>query len=184
MILLVVLAGCDATPEPEGADDPVGTEAGPEERDPMAASLPVEVSLEIADLSPPPAADDGALTADVEAARAVLRDYYAAINASDYDRAYARWGDGGRSSGQTYLEFVAGFGATAAVSVELGEAGRVEGAAGSRYVRIPVVVQARRDDGRRQRFEGSYTLRRSVVDGASPAQRSWHLYDAELRQVQ
>ena len=34
-----------------------------------------------------------------EEAAAVIRTYYAAINALDYPRAYALWSDGGRSSG-------------------------------------------------------------------------------------
>jgi hypothetical protein len=110
----------------------------------------------------------------------VVRGYYAGIEAHDYRRAYALWGDGGRASGQTYQQFRAGFARTAHVEVEVGEPGRVEGAAGSRYVEVPVVVRARTVDGETQRFEGTYTLRRTVVDGATPAQRHWHLFSADL----
>lgn len=126
----------------------------------------------------------GEVTADdVGAALAVLRDYYAAIEARDYRGAYARWGDGGASSGQTYDEFAAGFAETAHVEVEIGTPGRVEAAAGSRYVEIPVVIRAVERDGTRQRFEGTYTLQRSVVDGATDAQRRWHLYRGAIRRV-
>jgi len=55
----------------------------------------------------------------------------------------------------------------------------VEGAAGSRYVTIPVTVRAETTTGREQRFVGSYTLRRSVVDGATPD----HRQDAPRRAI-
>lgn len=113
----------------------------------------------------------------------VVRRYYAAIDARDFRRAYRLWGDDGAASGQTFEEFAAGFAETARVEVEIGEAGRVEGAAGSRYVVIPVVILAETTSGEPQRFEGTYTLRRSVVDGASPAQRRWHLYSADVARV-
>lgn len=119
--------------------------------------------------------------ADASAARRVLQKYYADIEAGEYRRAYERWGDGGRSSHQTFDEFRTGFAHTAHVEVQFRPAGRVEGAAGSRFVEIPVVILAISDSGAAQRFEGSYTLRRVVVDGATAAQRRWHLYDAEIR---
>ena len=65
----------------------------------------------------------------------------------------------------------------------MGEPGRVEGAAGSRYVEVPVTVRARTADGEEQVFEGSLTLRRAVVDGATPEQRRWRLYTADVARV-
>lgn len=114
----------------------------------------------------------------------VIRRYYEAINSGDYHTAYALWGDDGPPNGQTFEVFQAGFRETAQVNVEVGEPGRIEGAAGSRYVEIPVVVRARTKAGAAQRFEGTYTLRRVVVEGATPAQQRWHFYQADLRQVQ
>jgi hypothetical protein len=113
----------------------------------------------------------------------VIRRYYVAIAAGAYERAYALWGNDGAASGQTLEEFEAGFARTARVEVEVGEPGRVEPAAGSRYVEIPVIVRAVTVDGEEQHFEGTYTLRRSVVDGASEEQRRWHLYSAEIARV-
>lgn len=111
----------------------------------------------------------------------VLRRYFVAIDARDYAAAYALWASGGAASGQTLEEFAAGFAETERVRAEIGEPGRVEGAAGSRYVTVPVSVHATTVHGETQRFEGSYTLRRSVVDGATPEQRSWRIYSAEVR---
>lgn len=110
----------------------------------------------------------------------VIRAYYAAIDARDFRRAYGLWARGGEASGKRYDEFVAGFAQTASAAVEIGDPGQVEGAAGSRYIEIPVVVRAFTTDGSAQRFVGSYTLRRTVVDGATPAQQRWQLYSAKI----
>jgi hypothetical protein len=117
------------------------------------------------------------------AAADVIRRYYAAIDARDYRQAYALWGNGGAASSQTFEQFRAGFANTVHVEVAIGEVGQVEGAAGSRYVDVPVVVRATTKEGEAQRFEGSYTLRRTVVDGSTDAQRRWHIYSAKLAQT-
>jgi len=114
---------------------------------------------------------------------AVLRDYYAAIGAQDYARAHALWSDGGRASGQTLEQFAAGFANTASIVAEPGEPGRVEPAAGSRYIEVPVSITATRDDGSVHRYLGNYTLRRAVVDGASAGQRAWRIATADIREV-
>jgi len=86
--------------------------------------------------------------------------------------------------GRSYAQFAAGFDSTESVDVRLGAAGRIEGAAGSRFVTVPVEIDSRLRNGTRQRFTGTYTLRRVEVPGASVAQRRWHLYAANIRQVQ
>lgn len=110
----------------------------------------------------------------------VLEDYYRAISARDYKRAYRAWGENG-PPGQDYETFVKGFEHTASVAVKTGTPSRVEAAAGSRYVTVPVTITATTTSGEREGFEGTYTLRRSVVDGATDAQRRWHLYKASIR---
>lgn len=119
-------------------------------------------------------------SSSAQAATDVIRRYYAAIDAGEYRAAYALWADGGARSGQSYEEFAAGFAGTTSVEVDVGDAGRVEGAAGSRYVTVPVEIRAATADGRTQRLSGSYTLRMSVVDGATEAQRSWRIHAAEI----
>lgn len=134
------------------------------------------------------ATDGGAPPSDSAAegwrgAAEVVRRYYAAIDSRDYAAAYALWGDGGRASGKSRSEFEAGFARTASVRVAIGDSGHMEGAAGSRYATVPVTVDAVQRDGTRQRFAGSYVLRRAVVDGATAEQRSWHIYTARLTAV-
>jgi hypothetical protein len=114
-------------------------------------------------------------------ALAVVRAYYGAINAADYARAHALWATG--ASGQTLDQFAQGFADTASVVVDVESPGRIEGAAGSRYIEVPVAVEARQRDGGVRRFVGAYTLRRSVVDGASEAQRQWRIASADIREV-
>ena len=43
------------------------------------------------------------------------------------------------------------------------------------------IVSYETTSGKNQRFEGTYVLRRSVVDGATPDARGWYLYLATLR---
>ena len=122
----------------------------------------------------------GGTGSDAAEARGILEEYYSAINAGDYRRAFLLWGDSGRSSHQAFEDFRSGYAHTARVELEVGPAGRIEGAAGSRFVEFPVAIVATADSGMTQRFEGTYTLRRVVVDGASEAQRRWHLNSASL----
>ncbi|ANC87639.1 nuclear transport factor 2 family protein [Sphingomonas sp. NIC1] len=116
-----------------------------------------------------------------QAAADVVRRYYAAINARDYATAWTQWGDDGRP-GQTFKGFEQGFAKTRATRVTIGTLPPAEGAAGSVYQTVPVTVEATTDGGARQRFAGSYVVRRvNGVDGASAAQLRWHLDSATLK---
>lgn len=114
---------------------------------------------------------------------AVIRSYYEAINSGDFDRAYALWSDGGRSSGKSPQQFATGFADTTGVSVEMQTPGNVDAAAGSRYIEVPVTITATHRDGSQHRFAGKYVLRRAVVDGATPEQRQWRIASADLGEV-
>lgn len=120
-------------------------------------------------------------TEDANAAANVIRDYYSAINERRYEDAYHLWGSGGAASGQTLETFRDGFASTTSVEVRIGISGPIEGAAGSRYVEIPVWIAAVAKDGLRQSFSGTYTMRRAVVDGATAEQRAWRIYSAKVR---
>jgi hypothetical protein len=114
---------------------------------------------------------------------AVVRGYYAAIDARQYAHAYALWSGGGSASGQSPEQFAAGFADTTDVVVEPGAPGRLDAAAGSRFIEVPVSVRATREDGSVHRYAGSYTLRRAVVDGATAEQRAWRIASADIREV-
>jgi hypothetical protein len=136
------------------------------------------------DLSPAPNAGGAsspsdAATADTAPA-SVVRRYYAAIDAGKYEEAYALWSRGGAASGKTLDEFKSGFTATRSVRATVTDSVRLEGAAGSQFATVPVTVDATLKTGATQHFTGEYTMRRSMVDGATAAQRTWHIYAARL----
>ncbi|HET9602918.1 MAG TPA: hypothetical protein VFO96_01410 [Gemmatimonadales bacterium] len=156
LILTLALAACGPRPAPQASADSA------------VAGMP--------DTIPHPPAADSTDPAQV------IQSYYDAINRRDFRTAFMLWSDSGRASGKTLQQFEAGFAGTDSSRVEVGEAGRVEGAAGSRYVEVPVTIRAWRREGSRQTFTGSYVLRRAVVDGATDAQRKWHLYSADIHE--
>lgn len=152
--MVVLIYGCGNTPPPDAH-----TNAGD-----SAADSPDSLAGE-AELEPP---------------ESVLLRYYRAIDAGNYRQAYSLWGDSGRASGQKFEQFRDGFRNTASVEVRIGVRGRIEGAAGSRYVEVPVEVEAVTSTGGVQRFTGTYTLRRAVVEGANDEQMRWHIYAADV----
>jgi len=125
-------------------------------------------------LPPTPAAETS-----VAAAMQVVRNYYAAVSGHDYRAAYRLW-----HGTQSYARFRSGYAATRSARVTFLKPGDAEGAAGSVYVELPVRVDATLRSGKRQRFTGSYTLRRvNDIDGSTAAQRRWHIESAHLKQV-
>lgn len=112
----------------------------------------------------------------------LIRNYYRWINQKKYEGAFGIWEkreDGNAANGQSFEKFKNGFGDTAAVSVEIGEPGEIEGAAGSNYVEIPVVISAMTKSGQAQKFAGTYTMRSSNMAD----DRSWYIYSAKVRKV-
>lgn len=70
-------------------------------------------------------------------------------------------------------------------AVELGEPGRMEGAAGSIYIEIPARVTATLDSGETQRLGGTVVLRRvNGVPGSTAEQRRWHVENVDLKPVE
>jgi len=119
-----------------------------------------------------------------QAAVQAIRDYYSSISNQDYRRAYSAWDRDGAASQQSFEQFKQGFVNTASTAVEVGTPGRLDGAASSSYIEVPVTVSATTTTGTPQRFRGSYILRRvNGVSGSAPDQPGWHLYSANLTQV-
>jgi hypothetical protein len=110
----------------------------------------------------------------------VVRRYYAAIRSGQYDSAYVMWDAAGKASAQTPEQFARGFAQTAQTFVSIGDSVTIEGAAGSQYATVPVRVEAVLRNGAAQHFSGTYTLRRAMVDGATPEQQRWRIYSAHL----
>lgn len=135
-----------------------------------------------AEVAPAIAAEPGE-PATPSAAKQVVVDYYAAIDAGDYPKAYALWSDKGAASGQTFEHFSGGYANTKSVRAVVGEPTDDEGTAGSRYIQVPVELSALQRDGSERRYRGRFTLRAVVVDGASDEQQRWHLASAEMQRI-
>ncbi|MCU7825221.1 DUF4352 domain-containing protein [Kitasatospora sp. DSM 101779] len=89
------------------------------------------------------------------APRQVVEDYYAAINARDYARA---WALGGRNLAPSYGQFVNGFAGTAAdvltVTAVHGDT-------------VSVLLDALQTDGTHRHYAGTYTVRNGVIVAAT-----------------
>jgi hypothetical protein len=174
------ITGMPDTPGP-GNIEPSGDVPAP----PVTVLLPEDADVAIAgsDAANPETTgvDVPAAEPTAEDAVALVRNYYAAIESRDYDRAYVMWADG--ANRQTPEQFAAGFATTAHVAATIDAPGRMEAAAGSRYIEIPVAIESAQQDGSVRRYVGAYSLRRAVVDGATPEQRQWRIASADIREV-
>ena len=112
----------------------------------------------------------------------LIRNHYRWINQKKYEGAFNIWEkreDGNAANGQSFEKFESGFSDTATVSVEIGEPGEIEGAAGSNYIEIPVVISAMTKSGHAQKFAGTYTMRSSNMAD----DKSWYIYSAKVWKV-
>jgi len=125
---------------------------------------------------------EGKFTPDsAQGAANVVQIYYASIEGGKYAAARALWGSNGTDSKQSPAAFAAGFAKYKEYHANIGGPGEIEGAAGSRYVSVPVQVYARLKDGRPDYQTGEIVLRRTEVDGATAEQRKWHIYSIDLK---
>jgi len=181
---LIALAACGPS---ANTASPTSTPAAPDASvaaitEPQASPVPAAIMDKAeGDLTAPDQDPKAAsMAATPEAAEDTVRRYYEAINDKDYPLAYAQWGNDGAASRQSYEVFSKGYGKTASVQAQVGKAFDQEGAAGSRYIRVPVELAAAQTDGSVRHYRGSFTLRAVMADGATPEQRRWHLDSAEL----
>lgn len=164
-----------ATPQVPHASDQSAAAAAAPVVAPATTASPQEPATQTK-----PAGSDLATPA---AARQVVIDYYMAIDARDYAKAYALWSDEGAASGQSYEHFSGGYANTRSVKASVGEPGDEEGAAGSRFIQVPVELKSLQRDGSERTYRGRFTLRAVMADGASEKQRHWHLASAEMQRL-
>jgi hypothetical protein len=121
-----------------------------------------------------------------EAAAALVETYFSLVEAGRYAPARALYGDKGERSGKTSEEFAADYRRYRDYHAEIGNPGRIEGAAGSLYVAVPVRVHGRLADGTPIDQKGEATVRRvnGNIPGATAEQRRWHLNDIALGEAE
>jgi len=110
-----------------------------------------------------------------EDAAATVRAYLAALAQRDFRQAMALWEPGADAAAVDSASFARAHGDTTVSEFEVGAPGGVEGAAGSRYVMVPVVLHGSAPDRPPLLLHGHVTLRRSVVDGATEGARHWRI---------
>ena len=177
--------GAIGTPDPDQGRETVDPQDSaadldglPEEHDAISRNMHrADQSIDV--YEPPDAPEEPGANEAV----ATVREYYAALDSGSFARAYRSWSGGGAATGQSPQQFADSFAGTAAQSVEFMTPGRIDAAAGSHYIEVPVMIEATRRDGSVQRYAGAYTLRRAVADGASAEQSAWRIVSADLREV-
>jgi hypothetical protein len=105
----------------------------------------------------------------------LLASYYDAVNRQDYQRAWDYWESPPNPS---YQDFVQGYADTGSVLLVLRPPTSFEGAAGSVYTAIPVLLSATHLDSSEHNYVGCFVLRRPNV--GDPSIQEWSLYDASL----
>ena len=186
---LVLLAGCKGAPqenESGAADEGWNiTDIPADER--AAANAPA------GELVPPAPGELGGLPDDRrplsegpiapssgQAAAQVVQSYYALLESGREAQAWKLWSDGAPARAASAEAFARQFDRYADYHAQIGAPGRVEGAAGSLYVEVPVVIYGRLKSGAEIHESGTATLRRvNDVPGSTEEQRSWRIYKIE-----
>ena len=159
LLPLFLLPACGEAPEPPPAEPKAQPPAAPVSPPPPPSA-------------PPAAADTP--EAEGEDARAVLRRYYALIEAGDLEEAWAmRSGDAaGFARFRETFEGYASYRANVGLPSEAVESG------GWLHVEVPVMITGRRRGGAPVGTAGSVSMRRAAPDNeaAPPRHRGWHIF--------
>ena len=178
VIPMAALAACSQqTQQNNVADEP-------------ASNLPDDNALAPeAPLNPPAPGEPGGLPDDrtpisegpieansAQGAGQVIQRYFALLESGKADEADGLWS----GSGTTH-EFASQLARYGEVHANIGAPGKLEGAAGSIYVDVPVQLYGRLKDGKQFNSRGTMTLRRvNDVPGSTDEQRRWHIYKADF----
>lgn len=117
-----------------------------------------------------------------QAAAQVVQSYYALLESGRETQAWTLWSDGAPGRAASAEAFAEQFDRYADYHAQIGAPGQVEGAAGSLYVEVPVVIYGRLKSGAEVHEKATATLRRvNDVPGSTEAQRSWRIYKIETK---
>jgi hypothetical protein len=108
----------------------------------------------------------------------VVQVYAASLGQKDYAKAYAQL----RNPPIGLVEFTQGFAKYHQYNMQVGAPGMPEGAAGSSYIQVPVLIYGRLKSGEVVNELGSATLKRvNDVPGSTPEQRLWRIEKIETK---
>lgn len=110
---------------------------------------------------------------------AVIDSYYSAINRFEYARAYSYFGE---AAPPNYDSWEMGYSDTQKVIVSYGPVSE-EGAAGSTFYSVPVLLDVERTEGQHAWFSGCYFLRLTQPAIQGVPFQPMHIHDAKLTEV-
>lgn len=174
---LALAGGCGPAPDPERGNRSVAASATPEPNGVEAESRDSREAAQPNGLRGYPApAGEGPAGGGARAAAEVVRSYFELIQARRYEEALRLLDEGGRPGGASDADFAAAFDRYAEYHAEVGTPGRIEGAAGSLRVEVPVRVHGRMKDGGRFAGRGVVVLRRcNDIPGCTEEQNRWRI---------
>lgn len=172
LVLLPLLTGCARGPEQSREVAPAPPPVSPPEPG-TPGGLPDDRT---------PISEKPFSTTSAQGAANIVQTYYALLGEHRYDDAWLLWTRGGQGSGLSAQRFAASFEQYASYNANIGAPGPIEGAAGSLFVNVPVVIYGRKKSGEEVHELGEATLRRvNDVPGSTAEERSWHLYRIDLK---
>lgn len=117
-----------------------------------------------------------------QGAAQVLQTYYALLESGRQAEAWKLWSDGSPGRAADAQAFARQFDRYADYHAQIGAPGVIEGAAGSLFIEVPVVVYGRLKSGEEVHQSGAATLRRvNDVPGSTVEQRCWRIHQIELK---
>lgn len=126
---------------------------------------------------------EGAITpTSAQGAAQVVQSYYALLESGRRAEAWRLWSEGAPGRAPDAESFARQFDRYADYHAQVGAPGEIEGAAGSLYVDVPVVIYGRLKTGEEVHRSGKATLRRvNDVPGSTAEQRRWRIHQVELK---
>ncbi|HEY7811469.1 MAG TPA: hypothetical protein VIA98_13960 [Allosphingosinicella sp.] len=107
----------------------------------------------------------------------VVQTYFALFEERRFADARRLWSGNGAASGMDEAAFAASFAGFTEYHAQIGGPGAIEGAAGSLFVQVPVVLYGRLRTGAAFNSRATAVLRRvNDVPGSTPEQRRWHIH--------
>jgi len=175
IVLTLGLTACSPSPQQNAVDNqttvPVNDAAA---IDPYARADNVALPDDRTPLEEPNGPID---PKSAEAAGQVVQSFGALIEQGRWAEAEALWGDGA-----TAARFTADLKRNRESHLEIGKPGLPEGAAGSIYVTVPIILYGKNNAGADFRRAADAILRRvNDVPGSTEAQRRWHIERIELK---
>lgn len=176
--LMLAAAACDSRQQPAEPGNRTGQSAPAAANDQMAVTPPApgtDGGLDD-DRTPLPEPKGSIDPTSAEGAGQVVQQFAALVEQQRYDEAAKLWsGTEGRKS------FDQAFGEASELHLQIGKPGTPEGAAGSIYVEVPVVIYGKRDGKPFSRARTAVLRRVNDVPGSTAEQRRWHIERIELR---